>query len=52
VTDPIYRRLIRDFIDGAAMPESKIAALSWSGGVRSLEAPDLRFFQLSTACKD
>jgi hypothetical protein len=43
VTDPIYRRLIRDFIDGAAMPESKIAALSWSGGVRSLEAPDLRF---------
>ena len=27
VTDPIYRRLIRDFIDGAAMPESKIAAL-------------------------
>lgn len=43
VTDPIYRRLIRDFIDGAAMPESKIAALSWSGGVRSIEAPDLRF---------
>jgi hypothetical protein len=43
VTDPIYRRLIRDFIDGAAMPESKIAALSWSGGVRTLEAPDLRF---------
>ncbi len=43
VTDPIYRRLIRDFIDGAAMPESKIAALSWSGGVRSLDAPDLRF---------
>ncbi|HXK30430.1 MAG TPA: hypothetical protein VJ646_19465 [Candidatus Binatia bacterium] len=43
VTDPIYRRLIRDFIDGAAMPESKIAALSWSGGVRSLAAPDLRF---------
>lgn len=43
VTDPIYRRLIRDFIEGAAMPESKIAALSWSGGVRSLEAPELRF---------
>jgi len=42
-TDPIYRRLIRDFIDGAAMPESKIAALSWSGGVRSLNVPDLRF---------
>ena len=31
VTDPIYRRLIRDFIDGAVMPESKIAALSSSG---------------------
>ncbi len=26
-TDPIYRRLIKDFICGAAMPESKIAAL-------------------------
>lgn len=25
--DPIYRRLIKDFITGAAMPESKIAAL-------------------------
>ena len=25
------------------MPESKIAALSWTGGVRSLDAPDLRF---------
>lgn len=30
VNDPIYRRLMRDFIDGAAMPESKIAALSRS----------------------
>ncbi len=26
--DPIYRRLIRDFIQGAIMPESKIAALN------------------------
>ncbi|HEY7163725.1 MAG TPA: hypothetical protein VIB79_04130 [Candidatus Binatia bacterium] len=43
VTDPIYRRLIRDFIEGAAMPESKIAALSWTGEGRSLDAPDLRF---------
>ncbi len=42
-TDPIYRRLIRDFIEGAAMPESKIAALSWTGGVRNLEAQDLRY---------
>jgi len=25
--DPIYRRLIRDFLAGAAMPESKVAAL-------------------------
>ena len=28
VTDSIYRRLIRDFIDGAMMPEAKVAALS------------------------
>jgi hypothetical protein len=38
LTDPIYRRLIRDFIEGAAMPESKVAALSWAGGVSSLES--------------
>jgi hypothetical protein len=43
LTDPIYRRLIRDFIEGAAMPESKIAALSWAGGVRSLDADNIRF---------
>ena len=30
--DKIYRRLIRDFIDGAAMPEAKIAALDVKGG--------------------
>src|SRR6266705_719825 len=30
--DKIYRRLIRDFIEGAAMPESKVAALGLSGG--------------------
>ena len=28
VNDPIYRRLIRDFIGGALMPEAKVAALS------------------------
>ena len=43
VTDPIYRRLIRDFIEGAVMPESKIAALSWSGGVRSLDDESVRY---------
>lgn len=43
VTDPIYRRLIRDFIEGAAMPESKVAALSWSGGVRSLDTDNIRY---------
>ena len=43
MTDPIYRRLIRDFIDGAAMPESKIAALSRAGGVRSLDDGNIRF---------
>lgn len=31
--DKIYRRLIRDFIEGAAMPESKVAALGMHGGV-------------------
>jgi hypothetical protein len=30
--DKIYRRLIRDFIEGAAMPESKVAALGIHGG--------------------
>jgi hypothetical protein len=43
LTDPIYRRLIRDFIEGAAMPESKVAALSWAGGVRSLDASNDAF---------
>ena len=43
LTDSIYRRLIRDFIEGAAMPESKIAALSWAGGVRSLDDGNIRF---------
>ena len=43
LTDPIYRRLIRDFIDGAAMPESKIAALSWAGEVRSLDDENIKF---------
>src|SRR5919108_2876989 len=43
LTDPIYRRLIRDFIEGAVMPESKIAALGWSGGVRSLDDGNIRF---------
>jgi hypothetical protein len=43
LTDPIYRRLIRDFIEGAAMPESRVAVLSWAGGVRSLDADNIRF---------
>jgi hypothetical protein len=43
MTDPIYRRLIRDFIEGAAMPESKIAALSWAGGICSLHDANIRF---------
>jgi hypothetical protein len=43
LTDPIYRRLIRDFIDGAAMPESKIAALSGAEEVRSLDEANIKF---------
>lgn len=44
VTDPIYKRLIRDFIDGAVMPESKVAALSRNSSDRkakSLDEPDI-----------
>jgi hypothetical protein len=47
MTDPIYRRLIRDFIDGAAMPESKIAALSWAGGVHSLHDANIANIRFS-----
>ncbi|MFQ5684189.1 MAG: hypothetical protein ACE5HC_13055 [Candidatus Binatia bacterium] len=44
VTDAIYRRLIRDFIDGAAMPESKIAALSSSGDrAHSLQEGEIQY---------
>jgi hypothetical protein len=43
MSDPIYRRLIRDFIEGAAMPESKIAAIGWAGGVRSLTDANIRY---------
>jgi len=37
LTDPIYKRLIRDFIDGAVMPESKVAALSRSSADRKAQ---------------
>ena len=46
VEDPIYRRLIRDFLLGAAMPESKVAALSPGKGGRkaeSLQASDIAY---------
>lgn len=46
VTDSIYRRLIRDFIEGAVMPESKVAALSRTAADRkapSLTEPDIDF---------
>jgi hypothetical protein len=38
--DKIYRRLIRDFIDGAAMPEAKVAAMDKNGG-RSKSLQDI-----------
>lgn len=44
--DKIYRRLIRDFIKGAAMPEAKIAALSAGsngGRAMSLGEPGLKY---------
>ena len=44
-TDPIYKRLIRDFISGAAMPESKVAALRKAQGLKaeSLDVPDIYY---------
>ena len=44
--DPIYMRLIRDFIEGAAMPEAKIAALTTtpaSGRAELLTQPNIRY---------
>jgi hypothetical protein len=42
--DKIYRRLIRDFIEGAAMPESKVAALGTHGGkVTVLDDQGIRY---------
>lgn len=38
VTDSIYKRLIRDFIEGAVMPESKVAALSRSSSDRKAQS--------------
>jgi hypothetical protein len=46
VTDSIYKRLIRDFIEGAVMPESKVAALAPSTEDRkaySLNDPSIDF---------
>ena len=44
--DSIYMRLIRDFIEHAAMPEAKVAALATStkgGRAQSLSQPDIRY---------
>jgi len=46
VEDPIYRRLIRDFLQKAAMPESKVAALSSGKSGRraeSLQVSDISY---------
>ncbi len=46
VTDPIYKRLISDFIEGAVMPESKVAALSRTAADRkvlSLDEPEITY---------
>jgi hypothetical protein len=44
VTDPIYRRLMRDFITGAQMPEAKIAALrDRNGRVKSLSEDGIHY---------
>jgi hypothetical protein len=42
--DKIYRRLIRDFVEGAAMPEAKVAALDSRGGrLESLQEPGAKY---------
>ena len=41
--DKIYRRLIKDFIEGAAMPEAKIAALGQTGSASSLDEPGVTY---------
>lgn len=44
IADPIYRRLMRDFIIGAQMPEVKIAALrDLSGRIKSLDEPNINY---------
>jgi hypothetical protein len=44
IADPIYRRLMRDFIQGAQMPEVKIAALGdLSGRIKSLDADGINY---------
>ncbi len=45
--DPIYRRLIRDFVGGAAMPASKVAALSRTGPNNRLSSLDEEGIQFS-----
>lgn len=44
IADPIYRRLMRDFIQGAQMPEVKIAALrNLSQRIKSLDESDINY---------
>jgi hypothetical protein len=44
IADPIYRRLMRDFIQGAQMPEVKIAALrDLSGRIKSLDENSINY---------
>ncbi len=44
IADPIYRRLMRDFILGAQMPEVKIAALrDLNGRIKSLNEPGINY---------
>jgi hypothetical protein len=44
IADPIYRRLMRDFIQGAQMPEVKIAALrDLSGRIKSLDETGINY---------
>jgi hypothetical protein len=44
VEDKVYRRLIRDFIEGAEMPEAKVAIMRTNGApAESLDETDIRY---------
>jgi len=43
LNDPIYRRLMRDFVQGALMPEARVAAVKDGVKVLSVEEADINY---------